>query len=145
MDLRQLINPFHHRRSELGTSQHIGKGKIRDNEGTETEANLGGKHGDQDLKNRQEQMETEERAGTKDNGGQDINMQIQKVEKNNMHKEKQIYPETLIPEKLMFEKSCTDKSLHKRKQKNTPSVSGVDHLMKESFTVYCCELVCFHN
>lgn len=117
MDLRQLINPFHHRRSELGTSQHIGKGKIRDNEGTETEANLGGKHGDQDLKNRQEQMETEERAGTKDNGGQDINMQIQKVEKNNMHQEKQIYPETLIPEKLMFEKAVLTNPYTKESRK----------------------------
>lgn len=44
-------------------------------------------------------------------------MQIQKVEKNNMHKEKQIYPEMLIHEKLMFEKAVLTNPYTKESRK----------------------------
>lgn len=85
MNIRPLIHLFHHWISELGPVKTLGK------ERSEIMKEQGQIKG-QDLKKKEARTSGDRRKGrNKDNGGQGISMQAQKVAKNNMHKEKQIY------------------------------------------------------
>lgn len=87
MDLRQLIHPSHHQKLELRLVKILGGEKSETTEGTRTSQGVKTEMG---AEKTGRTFGVRKKRKTKENCEQGITIQVQKVEKNNTHKEKQI-------------------------------------------------------